>query len=264
MDLYQEEMQIRYFIFKFFVFFLFFSRLNADYPCLPHQLYLAPDVYHVHRHREGGSYQSGWVYGGSLGYDYIKENTWYLGVEGFYTVGELSGSSSLGNKLKSRFYDSNVEGRVGYTFQFPCLWEFRVTPYLGGGYAWEKMKLIHPSLLRVQSHIGFGFFSFGFLSQIKINCDWDFGINFKARYMLEGKSRITNNPDCEDVDLLMNNRMHYRIEMPVTYHICLPWEISLMPFYEYRVYGRHPNFPFDFLETRLNNVGAMFKVIYSL
>lgn len=228
------------------------------------QLYIGPEIYHVERKREGGTTQTGMIYGVRAGYDHIRRYTFYLGFETLYGKGRLHGTSPAGNRLKSIFRDGYVEGRFGYTFQQKCGYRFAFTPYIGGGYAKECNNFIKPSPLTIHMEMKYKYFCGGFLSKMSWTPHFDMGMNFKVKYTFEPQNSVSNDSKFDESDMLVKEEFQYRGELPLTYHWCQEWQISLVPFYEFRHYGGHVNYPFDFFDTKLNIYGATLKLIYCL
>lgn len=228
-----------------------------------HQFYVGPEVSHVHRKKEGGTFQNGVTYGGRFGYDYIKRYKFYIGAEGNYSIGRLTGKKTH-RRLHSNYTDANIEGRVGYTFAQKGGYRLFFTPFVGGGIGLEKNNFTQSSPIPVHFRIWYQYVVAGFLSQASFSPCWDAGINFKARFLIDARNKVSNDPDFDSVTMLVKNRMHYRVELPLTYwwNQCL--SLRLVPYYEYRQYGKQANFPFDFLETKLNVYGAVLKFMYSL
>lgn len=231
-----------------------------------HQFYIGPEIYHVHRNREGGTKQNGTIYGVRAGYDRIKRYHFYWGFDALYGKGTLDGKSGGGHKLKSTFSDLFAEGRFGYTFQQKCGYRFSLTPFGGFGYMNERNNFKHPSPIPAHFHIRSWYGVAGFLSQASLTNCFDIGINFKARFLYEPKCKVSHDPDSDDSTQLINEKIHYRVELPLTYHYpecCDRFLISLVPFYEFRQYGKRVNYPFDFFDTKLNIYGATLKLIYT-
>lgn len=232
-----------------------------------HQFYVGPEIYHVHRNREGGTKQNGTVYGVRTGYDRIKRCRLYWGFDALYGQGTLDGKSGAGNKIKSTFTDIFAEGRFGYTFQQKHGYRLSLTPFGGVGYMSERNNFKHPSPIPVHFDIKSWYGVAGFLSQATVTDRCDIGLNFKARFLYDPKCKVSHDPESENSTQLINEKIHYRVELPLSYRY---WEcsdsllISLVPFYEFRQYGKRVNYPFDFLETRLNIYGATLKFIYNL
>lgn len=233
---------------------------TCNYPT--HFLYGGPEIYHVHRTRENGSVQDGWLAGVRIGYDAIAPNSFYYGADLLWARGTLRGRSSNQNFLKSKFTDESVEARLGYTFQMPCLSHFTFIPFVGGGAALEKNSFVEPSPLLVSMKLIYEFVSVGFFSYLPLDPLYDIGLNVKCRYPVEIKNYVENDPDYDDCSMLVGNKWQFRVELPLTFNRCSIFGLALVPFYEYRRYGKKANFPFDFLETKLRNVGIQVKFIY--
>lgn len=228
-------------------------------------LFVGPEIYHVHRTREGGTSQKGPIFGVRVGYEHIKRFKFYWGADVLYGRGTIKGHSGSGFKLKSKFTDLMAEGRLGYTFQQKCGYQLAFTPYVGGGYAIEKNNFLEPSPLLVHFRINYWYIPFGFLSQMTIKQNLLYlGLNFKVRYVMDAKSRVSKDPEFGSTSGLIKERMQYRVEVPLTYGCHGQIDLSAVPFYEWRTYGKHAGFPFDFLETKLRIYGILLKFIYSL
>lgn len=226
--------------------------------------YIGPEIYYMKRLKEGGGKQGGTFYGVRLGYDRVQRYKFYWGVDALWAKGKLEGHVR-DEKLKSEFTDTNVEARLGYTFQSKYWRCASFTPYVGLGYFWEENNYQHPSPLTIHFKNKFSYVPFGFLSQIFLWPNLSVGVNFKVRWILEGQQHVSHDPKHEDMTQNYDERFQYRIDVPVTYFFCWkchPLGISLVPFYEYRHYGHRANFPFDFLDTKLKLYGATLKLLY--
>lgn len=226
--------------------------------------YIGPEIEYVQRIKEGGAKQTGPLYGARIGYDYVKRYNLYWGVEGAWAKGCLEGNVQ-GEKLKSELTDINLEARIGFTFQSECWRCLSFSPYVGVGYFWEKNHYQHPSPLRVHFDNTFSYVPVGFLSQIFLTPSWSLGLNFKVRIILEGEQKVTHDPKYGELTQHYQEKLQYRVELPVTRFFC--WNtyslgISLVPFFDYRQYGHRANFPFDFLDTKLQFYGATLKLLY--
>lgn len=230
-----------------------------------HRFSFGPQAFYVQRRREGGSIQTGWLYGGQIMYEYIKPRKLYWGAEVNAAVGRISGHSGTKNSIKSIYGDSNIEARMGYTLalQRSC-YQFLFIPFLGGGAAVETNHFIHPSPIHLRFRLYYGFISTGFISQFNCSPWFDVGLNFKTKFMLDAKNKVSHDPSFDSSTCLVGNEVLYRVELPVTWKPRPNGYISLVPFYEYRHYGGHKGFPFDFLDTKLNFYGAVLKFIYLL
>lgn len=235
--------------------------------CRPSTLSLGPEVYYVQRSRKGGTKQHGTPMGVRLTYDYIKRYCFYVGGQAFYGTGTLDGHTGLGSKIRSRLTDYQIEGSLGYTFQMRCCPYFALTPYLGYGYFREITKFSPPSPLTLKYTIQYDYVAFGFLSSIYITPYFSAGLNVRMRSPWEARCKISDDPDFENFQQHVGDRIQYRIELPLTYTgrtigNCDWLQISLVPFYEQRLYGERENFPFDFLKTKLNIYGANLQFIF--
>lgn len=227
-----------------------------------HRFEFGPQVYYLQRKREGGTFLQGWVYGGQICYEYIKRNRMYWGVEANVATGRITGHNSIKNRLKSVYTDANVEARMGYTFQQKCGYQLLFTPYLGGGAAVENNHFVNPSPMHVHFRLYYGYICTGFLSQMSCGPCFDAGLNFKAKLMLDAKNRVSHDPCFDSSTSLVGNEVLYRVELPISYRPRPNGIVCFEPFYEFRHYGSHAGYPFDFRDTKLNLYGLLLKFIY--
>jgi hypothetical protein len=229
-----------------------------------HQLFIGPELYHLVRTRQGGTRQSGGVYGVRLGYERVKERAFYVGLDFFDGKGHLSGYTGQENPIRSRFFDMNAEARLGYMFAKKTDPYITFTPFLIYGYGREKNNFIHPSRLFLHFRLRYEYAGWGFQAKIKSTACWDAGINFKMKYLINPKNRVSNDPDFAPFNMSVNNEWQYRLEIPLTYYWKPYFLVQFLPIYEYRHYGGHQSYPFDFLETRLRIFGGSVRLIYAL
>jgi hypothetical protein len=231
-----------------------------------HECFIGPEWYHVKRTKQGGTIQNGSALGVHIGYDRLKRFGLYWGADAIYAYGTLNGKTSAGSTLRSHLTDVNVEGRFGFTFQQKSCVKIGITPYLGTGYFIEQNKFIEPSPIPAHFRTRYIYASAGFLSQLHLFEHWQLGLNVKAKMPIAPKCKVTNDPQSAAVDQRVGERMQYRVDLPLTYKFLCKGDtaISLVPFYEYRNYGGHPNFPFNFLRTRYNVWGANLQFQYRL
>ncbi|MDP1880690.1 MAG: hypothetical protein Q8K60_07100 [Parachlamydiaceae bacterium] len=226
--------------------------------------YLGPEIYYVHRTKEGGATQNGMMYGLRVGADRIARYKFYLGADLLWAQGNLKGSVDDVH-LESKLTDTNIEGRVGYTFQCKNWRCASFTPFVGIGYFWEKNHYHKPDDFKVHFENTFSYVPVGFLSQIFITPQCSLGLNFKVRILWNGKQKVSHDPEHSSIDQKYDQRPQYRIELPWTYFYCIDCHslaFTFEPFYEYRSYGHGVNYPFDFMETTFNISGATFKFLY--
>ena len=225
----------------------------------PHKFSLSPEFYHVSRSRRGGTQQSGWIYGGRFSYERIKYKAFYYALVGLYAEGGITGMTASKKPLKSNFIDKQIEGRFGYNFQWDFLCQPSIIPYIGAGYFSESNNYRSPSPVLVNFEIEYPFFAFGFTSSIMLFKAWQLGFNFEGRAAYQTNCKVTNDPDYSDCNMCVGDRFNYRLELPVVYRLPFlyeTFEIGAVPFYEYRHYGDRMNYPFDFLDTRVNIYGV--------
>lgn len=238
---------------------------ECDHYSKGHILTLAPEYYFLKRTRDGGTKQTGSVFGGRASYDYIKRYNIYVGAQAFYGYGILNGHSGTDEKIKSHWNDEQVEAYLGYTFQCKNFPHFSFTPFGGYGYFRESNKFVSPSPLHLKFITQFGYFAYGFLSSAMVHPCISLGLNARFRTPWQPKCKISNDPEFDDVKLVVGEHLQYRIEVPIAYHskfICNLIEFGLMPFYEMREYGGRENFPFDFFKTKIQIFGIDLKLIY--
>lgn len=220
-----------------------------------HRFLFGPEVYHVHRDREGGTKQNGWLGGGRFLYDHMRRYTFYWGVEGAFAQGGLKGKSGSQARLKSHMRDRSIESRFGYTFQYKHDHKFALTPFFGVGYLIEENNFKHPTVLHLHFKTSYRYLTAGFIASATIFHKLDVSLNVKLRYLLDPKCKITNDPEFDRAQLnIDNNAIQYRIELPITYAYSTLSFVTT-PFYESRCYGKNAGYPFDFLRTRLFNYG---------
>jgi hypothetical protein len=159
----------------------------------------------------------------------------------------------------------NIEERVGYTLASNEGWKPSFTPYLGIGRFWENNEYKHPSPFRFHFHNKFLYMPVGFLSHVDVTNHFRLGVNFKARFILESHYIVSNDSEFGKTHQKYEEKIQYRVELPMTYTKSFDQQemaIALIPFYEYRHYGHHVNFPFDFIETKFKFYGATLKLLY--
>lgn len=228
------------------------------FPCA-YYARVGAEVYYFQRSREGGTQQSGRMDGIRFSIDRVKGAGLYLGADLLYSNGDIGGYNSRGKKLISEVTDFIVEGRVGFTFMIPFGRFPFIIPYAGYGYFNEENQFLPPSPLTYTTTDKFQFVAAGFLSGLNFTPQVSMGINIKARFMLNGHSYVTKDPDFEDVTLRMNDESQYRVEIPFAYIFCERYvnvEAIISPFFEYRHFGGKEGYPFNFIDTKFYLLGA--------
>lgn len=234
---------------------------------LPHKFSIGPEFYHLQRTREGGTKQDGWMYGVRGSYDRIKRYKLYWGIEGHWAQGTLKGHNGLDDTIKSTFTDAQIEGRLGYTLQAKCTYKPSLTPFVGYGFFRDTNKFKDPSPLLVKFVTTYRYVAYGFLSSIEPRDNFNIGLNFKGWSMIHARTKVEDDPEEENNSMLMGERFNYRIELPIQYRYCAcneHLELGLVPFYEFRHYGRRENFPFDYADTKFRLWGVTIELTYRL
>ncbi|MCB1181279.1 MAG: hypothetical protein KDK55_04580 [Chlamydiia bacterium] len=230
---------------------------------LPYVFKIGPEIYYLNRNRASGTTQEGRVDGIRASLERIKACGFYVGGDVLYGEGCISGHNRRKHSLVSNLADFIAEGRIGMTLMIPFARYQYIIPYCGYGYFMEKNRFVNPSPLCYQTKDTFKFIAAGFLSGLNFTSQFSMGINVKARFMIDGRSKVTDDPDLDDLSLLMNDTSHYRIEVPFAYTFCdrlWNFDLEVAPFYEYRHFGGREGFPFNFIDTKFNLFGARFAI----
>lgn len=242
------------------------SAIATDVCETNNRIYLGPEYTHIKRARKGGTKQDGPLYGVRVGYDRLKRYGWYVGLEGNYSNGKIKGKTGSDAKIHSRFTDMWAEARGGYTFQRKHGYQFAFTPFVGAGYATEKNNFITPSPLHIHFKTKYPYILGGFLASANFRENWNMGLMFRIYFPIDPRCDVTNDPNHDSVTQNIGERLQYRVNLPITYKFsCYErGSFTLEPFYEFRHYGTHVNFPFDYFKTELQLWGIIFKLDYHL
>lgn len=217
---------------------------------------LGPEGYWAKRMRQGGTKQSGWLTGANLSYQRLKRCCFYLALDGYWAQGILRGKSGGGMPLKSQLTDRQVEGRLGYTWQMKRGIQLSATPFVGYGYFWESNKFSEPTPHSLHYLDSYRYYTLGLVSGARFSPRFDCYASVQAKFMVNGSSYVSNDAD-EDGSippstLQMEDEVQWRGDIAFNYcllrHSKKLW-LSLAPFYEYRHYGGHMGYPYDFIET---------------
>ncbi len=220
---------------------------------------------HVSRTRDGGTKQHGNYFGGRASFDRIARYKLYYGVQAAYGFSTLEGHQGSGAKIRSKFTTGQIEGSVGYTFQSKCFLNPWITPILGYGYLYEKNAFKDPSPLHLTFTTRYQYVPFGILSGITVAENFGVGLNVRLRWPYDPKCKVTGDEENEDSTQLIEEKLGYRIEIPLLYATpvcCRSLLVGLTPFYELRHYGGKENHPFDFFETKMRLYGVNLQILY--
>src|SRR5690242_19205652 len=100
----------------------------------PYYLSVGPEMYYSLRNKEGGSKQSGFLYGAHFTFERRAPCKFYWGLDGYIARGTMWGHTGSGAKLKSTLTDTQFEGTLGYTFHKRMNHCLSFTPFVGYGY----------------------------------------------------------------------------------------------------------------------------------
>jgi hypothetical protein len=236
-------------------FFIFCTGLIFPLSALQKQLTIGPEICYVKRTREGGTHQTGTLYGIRSSFDRCLERyRYYYGLEGSYDSGVLKGKSRQGAPLKSNFTQSNIEGRLGYTFQSKGEQYLSFTPYFSAGYFLELNDYKKPSPVQVHFKNQFYYGGMGCILKGCLRPRLHFGLNVQARFSVDGKVRTSHDPDYDPATLKYMQKVQCRVSLPFSYQFSESnprFTFDGVPFFEYRQYGKKRAIPFDFLDTRI-------------
>jgi hypothetical protein len=224
---------------------------------------IGPEAYYMRRTRVGGTWQTGGIGGARATLERRCPYSWYLGADGLIAQGTLTGQNAAGMDLRSILTDTTFEGRLGFMFLLPGKRCSFFIPFAGYGYFREKNDFRDPSPIPFTFVDTFNYVPVGFLSGFNITRLLSMGINFKVEFMLDGTSRVTDDPLFDEISLKMKNEINTRVEIPLTWKFyqgfCSSF-LRLSPFYEYRHFGGQEGFPFDFIDTEFHLIGGTFQI----
>ncbi len=243
-----------------------YERCAFDESLNRNQFYVGPEWYYVSRTKEGGTKQHGNALGVRLGYDRLKRFGWYVGFDALYAYGKLQGHSASKSRLSSHLTDACIEGRFGYTIQQKENYQAAFTPFLGVGYAVDKNHFTSPSPIHLHFKTRFPYGTIGFLSWIHICEQLEAGLNFKIKIPYDTTCKVTHDKENDPVTQKVADRLHYRLDLPITYRIsgCPHLALCAIPFFDARNYGSHPNYPFNYIKTNLTSWGLTFELQYRM
>ncbi len=230
----------------------------------PHIVAIDPAVSYLRRTKEGGTTQTGLLYGIRGSYDYIKRYKPFFEVQASIELGSLKGHTKT-NALHSKWQDEMAEANLGYTLQYKMSPYYSFTPFIGGGYMREANRFTGKEAIQLKFITAFPYLSCGFLSSVCFENGLRIGLNFRVKTPWDINCKVENDPEYKHISLIVNEKQHYRAEMPISYHktlLCGTIEMGIAPYYELRQYGRRENYPFDFLKTKIELIGCYTQFIY--
>lgn len=232
----------------------------------PHYVGLGPEVYFMQRKKEGGSTQRGFLFGARAKYERIRRSALYWGTDLQWAAGTLCGHNASHSEVRSFKRDAEIEGRFGYTWKRKLGCNFWITPFIGSGYFEGANRFIHPSPKEYMVCNTAPYLLGGFLARFDIKRYFSVGVNFKAKYTVGVRSCVTDDlaSNVKKEHLIGEDKFSYNLDVPLYFDFSCggrQLEISFVPFYNFRHYGTHENFPHDFIDTRFHMYGA--RLIFS-
>ncbi|MFV0341204.1 MAG: hypothetical protein ACK5MA_11370 [Parachlamydiaceae bacterium] len=239
----------------------FLQELKADLNLHRKIVYVGPDWKHVKRTNSFQTKQHGHLMGVRYGFEWFKRYGWYIGAEGYWGSGSLSGHSGSGVSLHSKFFQEWYEGRFGYTFQSKEGWQPSITPFAGYGWLKEKNNFTSPSPIHAHFKTEYSFASFGTILSCYPTCDLQWRLNLEVRYPLSPKCYISHDREMDPSKQRINERLQYFVEMPLVWRMN-SIAFGAVPFYNSIIYGSHPNYPFNYIKTRFEYWGCFLNIQY--
>lgn len=182
------------------------TQTNQSY----HRVYVGPDVFSL---KSSMLHKREFMYGFDLGYDYLRPNTVYAGIDGVFATGKshdfklffLGMPVSAGS---TRTYYAHSEGRLGYNFQ--PITKLLFTPFVGiGNYYLHETSAYHATQNLV-------YYAAGIRSNFSVSPSFDFGLNLK------GTRTFYNNAKAHVLGLHLSrnlgNTWGYEVDLPLTWH----------------------------------------------
>lgn len=217
---------------------------------------------HMKRAREGGSEQDGALVGSYWSLMRNPKKGVYFSFLYRNEEGDLLGSTGLGDELASHKRDQALEATFGYSF--PLKKCFSCTPFLGKGRLVAKNFFKAPSPIEACYDVRYNYFAYG------MRFDWQMKSNFFSSLVIKGifsDGAICKVRDFEegDVSLIVEDNPSYDIELPLQYSLKKfqgHLRVGVTPFYRYRHWGEHKNYPYDFFDTKFYIFGSMVNLSF--
>lgn len=228
-----------------------------------HSIFFGPEIYYIHRKKEGGSRQTGWLYGGNVIYERRISNGFYWALDSYITHGQITGKTRSKKRLKSNLTDTQIDGRLGYSICFQKCKNLILIPYCGYGYLHSKNDFKDPSPIPCEFHNHIQYGLVGVTNSLSLTQRLTAGLQCTAKYVFNGENKIKDDPQYDNITLTIGDEVQYEIEAPFRYTTC--WRgreiiANFSPFYRLRHFGGNANYPFDFIDTKFHLYGGTFTV----
>lgn len=177
-----------------------------------HRFYVGPDIFVQH------SSYANTVFGGlRVGYDGLKPQAFYFGMDGLIAAGERSHRHW---KAEHTPLFANIEQRYGYTFQSPIFAKSTITPFAGMGWYYMGNKS--------EASVNWFYGAAGLKMNQRFSENFDIGFNLKAMYAFA--ERLKTNWYHSSFEL--KNHWGYEVGLPLTLHVgeSKKWDLQFQPY----------------------------------
>jgi hypothetical protein len=245
-------------------FFLFFilatASLNAS-SCI--EIKGGPLLEHLKRIRDGGSRQSGDLYGFECLVARRPLRGIYFCCLYRYEEGYLYGQTGFGDALISKKTDQAFEGALGYTL--PVKNTLTCTPFVGKGRIFAKNSFEIPSPIEACFDVRYNYWAGGFRADWKMNAEFSLGFLAKGIFSEGATCKVVDPEEEESKSLIVEDELSWEIELPLVHcskKLDGRLRVGLTPFYRYRHWGGHENYPYNFFDTKFYILGATLSCSY--
>ena len=169
---------------------------------------------------EGKVKSNGYFGGAKIGYEHLKKDSIYFGVDGTFAAGRAKDElvSTTEKEHRTALW-GNAESRLGYNFGGDS---FRISPFVGIG--WDYYR----PTTKVSLSFDWFYGTAGFKSTKAITDIFDLGLNAKAMYNF----RPSVNADKISVHG-KGQSWGYELGLPLTWHVdqAKNWDVQLEPYF---------------------------------
>lgn len=243
-------------LFYFLCIFFVASSLECGLWFSPHRVSGFAQTGRFTRTKSGGTSQKGALFGYGGEYERLKNSGFYLYAKAYTDKGTLEGSTDSKIKLKSRFDSEEYYGRVGWSF---CFQKFIFAPFLGGGVSYSTNRFIDPSPLHVSMKINFPYALAGLKAEWRQTECLHFIASIMLKKPYEPKCKIKDDPDFFTAHQMIKEKLQADFELGVrrqgTPWLECPLSAEAFFFYQYNHFGKHTNYPFNFVDTKYRYLG---------
>ncbi len=177
---------------------------------------------------------NGYFGGGRLGYEHLKKDSIYFGIDGTFaagrvkdkieakaTVKDVAAELTIGPSHDRTALFGNAESRIGYTFGGNS---FTLSPFVGSGWSYQKFD--------TKSDIWADWFygTAGFKSNFDVTDIFGIGLNAKAVYNFAANAHTPVGKAIMDG---VDRTWGYELGLPLTWHLgeSKNWDIQMEPYF---------------------------------